>query len=497
MLEYRGVKPYIAIACVVVLCSLTAGVKASDWRLAQNLDRVLSSPALDGAFVGILSVDLLTDRILYSRNADFLFLPASNQKLLTTAAALNRFGPDFTYATELYSSGSIAADSVFRGDLVIVGTGDPSLSKSFGVDPDSLFLSWADSLKQRGIAKIDGRVMADESAFDRERLGYGWDWHYLSSWYAPEISALSCYGNSVTVEVDPGKRVGDETDIKVSPRTSYVSVDNGAYTSVAGSESAVSVRRKPGTNQVSVAGSLALDGGSRSYRVSVSDPALFFAHRVTEVLRQGSIAVAGEPGVCGGDCERSVLLWSHHSPHMESIVTVTNRLSSNLGGEMLLKTLGAEAYGRGTFEDGCRAVKAYLSSIGVDTSSLHSADGSGLSRRNLVSPRILVEVLKACWETDSTRVFYNSLPISGVCGTLENRMQDTLLLGRIHAKTGTLDQTSVLAGYLVTTRGRPLAFALMTNHFVETSSKIRSVEEEVISALVRYRPRYSPPWERR
>jgi D-alanyl-D-alanine carboxypeptidase/D-alanyl-D-alanine-endopeptidase (penicillin-binding protein 4) len=231
--------------------------------------------------------------------------------------------------------------------------------------------------------------------------------------------------------------------------------------------------------------------------MSVSDPALFFTQRLTEVLKSASIDVKGDPVVCDGVCPRKVLFLSHESAELESLVGVTNRMSANLSAEMLLKRMGAEVFDNGTFEDGSRAVKAYISAIGMDSSKLHSVDGSGLSRRNLVSPSMLVELLRANWKKDSVGGLFASLPVSGSLGTLANRMREAPVAGRVRAKTGTLDQTSSLAGYVVTTRGRPIAFALMSNHFVDDLNKVRSLEEEIAGVLVRYRPRHSRPWERR
>jgi D-alanyl-D-alanine carboxypeptidase/D-alanyl-D-alanine-endopeptidase (penicillin-binding protein 4) len=465
--------------------------------MARSLDRVLSDSTLDGAFVGLLVADLRTGRTLYSRNADFLFMPASNQKLLTTAAALHWLGPEFRFATGVYGTDSVDTDSVLRGDLVIVGSGDPSFSKTHGVNPDSVFHSWVDSLRAKGLRRIDGSVVADESAFDRNRLGYGWDWHYLSFWYAPEISALSCYDNSVIVQVNPGRSPGAGVDVNVLPRTSYVSVENKCRTAAAACKPGLSIWREPGTNKICLSGSLAVGSGNRSYRMSVSDPALFFAHRLTEVLKSSHFEVRGEPAVCDGACPRKILFLSHQSANLESLVGVTNRMSANLSAEMLLKRMGAEVFDGGTFEDGSRAVKAYISAIGMDSSKLHSVDGSGLSRRNLVSPSILVELLRANWESDSVRGLFASLPVAGSLGTLANRMREAPVAGRVRAKTGTLDQTSSLAGYVVTARGRPIAFALMSNHFVEDLDKIRALEEEIAAVLARYRPRHRRPWERR
>lgn len=474
----------------LIFYSLVGFAQCSEWRLARNLDRILKSSGLRRAFVGVMVEDLKTGRVLYSRNEDFLFIPASNEKLLTTTASLHWFGPDFTYCTQVYATGTVSTDSALDGNLVVVGSGDPTFSETFGINPDSVFSSWAESLKIRGVYRIAGSVVTDESLFDRERLGYGWDWHYLSYWYAAEVSALSYNDNSVQIDVLPGDSVGATASVLLSPRTSYAKLTGTVLTSSPGTGASVDIRRTPSTNEICISGSLAVDQEMKSFRVSVSDPALFYAHRFTEILKENSIEVDGEAFVCDSTPVSATLLFSHYSPELESIIGVTNKGSENLSAEMLFKTMGAQAYGEGTFENGARAVKSYLATIGIDTSRCISVDGSGLSRRNLVSPRALVKLLHANFTGGALT---NSLPVSGSAGTLESRMEREPLAGRVYAKTGTLDQTSALSGYIMALSGRPVAFALMTNHFVEEIGVIKSLEDEVCRALVHYSPRSFGP----
>jgi D-alanyl-D-alanine carboxypeptidase/D-alanyl-D-alanine-endopeptidase (penicillin-binding protein 4) len=455
---------------------------------------VLASPLLKQAFVGIVVEDLSTGRILYSKNEDRLFLPASNEKLLTTAAALHWLGPDYRYATKVCATGIIDSTGVLHGDLVIVGSGDPSFSRAFGRDPDSIFFSWADSLKSKSVKRIEGSVLADESLFDSERLGYGWDWHYLSSWYAGEVSALSYGAGSVEIEVAPGDSAGAEGSILLSPQTSYMKVKGSVVTALPGTSSSVSVSRMPFTNEITVSGAVPVGEEKTSWRVSVSQPEVFFVHRLTEILKADSIEVSGEPGVCDSTRKQgSSLLFTHYSPLLDSIVNVTNRWSENLCAEMLFKTVGAKASGKGTFETGARAVEEYLHTIGIDTSSCVVVDGSGLSRRNLVTPRDMVKLLDANIGRENTGVLPNSLPVSGSSGTLSERMKERPLAGRIHAKTGSLDQASALTGYAVSATGRPVAFSMLTNHFPENALLVKSLEDSVCTVLVNYRARSNAP----
>ena len=451
---------------------------------------MLENSGLHRALVGVMVEDLKTGRVLYSRNEDLLFIPASNEKLLTAAASLHWLGSDFMYCTQVYTTATLSSDSVLEGNLLVVGSGDPSFSETFGINPDSVFSSWAESLKTRGVHRIAGSVVTDESLFDKERLGYGWDWHYLSYWYAAEVSALSYNDNSVQIDVFPGDSVGATASVLLSPRTSYAKLTGTVLTSSPGTGTSVDIRRTPSTNEICISGSLAVDQEMRSFRVSISDPALFFAHRFTEILKEESIEVDGEPFVCDPTPISATLLFSHYSPELKSIVGVMNKGSENLSAEMLFKTTGAKVYGEGTFENGARAVKSYLATIGIDTSGCISVDGSGLSRRNLVSPRALVKLLQANFTAGALT---NSLPVSGSAGSLENRMGKEPLVGRVYAKTGTLDQTSALSGYVMALSGRPVAFALFTNHFVEEIGVIKSLEDEVCRALVHYSPRSFGP----
>ncbi len=475
---------------------MTGRVEGSDWRLAQNLDRVLSESALEGAFVGVLVQDLETGRVLYEKNADLLFIPASSQKLLTTAASLYWLGADYRFRTSLYALDSVGSDSVLYGDLVVRGSGDPAFSGSFGIDPDSVFLTWADSLRVRGISKIKGSLKADESAFDRARLGYGWDWHYLSRSYAPEVSALSYNDNSIAIRVSPGARAGSPAFARLNPEATFIAIENSAVTSYPGVETALSIERKAFSNEICVSGSLAVGRPEESRRVSVHDPAFLFADRLRAALEQKSVAVDGGPAVSPEPPDAGEELFSYYSPALESIVCVTNRMSMNLAAEMLFKTIGGAAFEEGTFGNGARAVGVYMSRIGVDSSAFICVDGSGLSRRNLVSPRALVRVLRAEWSREGDGSFVRSLAVSGSPGTLETRMNSPSLSGRIKAKTGTLDQTSALCGYVSSISGRSIAFAMLSNHFASDLGAVRAVEEELCEALVRYRHPHPRPWEK-
>jgi D-alanyl-D-alanine carboxypeptidase/D-alanyl-D-alanine-endopeptidase (penicillin-binding protein 4) len=497
MLKYGGVRLCLSTACtLIVLCSLTGDVGGSDWRLARNLDRILSEPALEGAFVGVFVLDLETGRVLYQKNPDLLFIPASCQKLLTTAASLYWLGPDYRFRTSFGTPDSVGSDSVLYGDLLVRAGGDPSFSESFGIDPDSLFLTWADSLRAEGIGRIKGSLKVDESAFDRARLGYGWDWHYLSRSYAPEVSAFSYNDNSVLLRVSPGARAGIPAVVGIHPEASFIALENDAVTSDTGGETALSVERKALSNEICVSGSLAVGRAGESRRVSVHDPALLFAERLELALEQKSMAVEGGALVCGQPSGAGQEIFSYYSPALESIVCVTNRMSMNLSAEMLFKTIGGVAFEEGTFENGARAVGVYMSRIGVDSSAFVCVDGSGLSRRNLVSPRALVWVLRAEWSENGGGPFVRSLPVSGSPGTLEGRMKSPSISGRIRAKTGTLDQTSALSGYVSSISGRHIAFAMLSNHFASDLNAVRAVEEELGETLVRYRPSHLGPWEK-
>jgi D-alanyl-D-alanine carboxypeptidase/D-alanyl-D-alanine-endopeptidase (penicillin-binding protein 4) len=290
--------------------------------------------------------------------------------------------------------------------------------------------------------------------------------------------------------VRPGSKVGDPASVTVVPDTTYLSVQNTCTTADSASAENVSVDRSAGQNIIRVSGTVPLNYHSvkPEESITVDDPALFACHTLTEMLRQDGIDVKGIP--MHGQSAGRELVASVSSPPMSQMLRLLNKPSDNLIAECLLKTLGAEADGKGTVESGKLVELSFLKRAGADPSAIGITDGSGLSRRNCISPANLVSVLTYMYRHKNAKVFLDSLPIAGVDGTLRKRMKGTLATGNVRAKTGYLARTSCLSGFVRTKAGENLVFSIMLNNYLCTKDQAIAVQDRILDTLAKERVRF-------
>jgi D-alanyl-D-alanine carboxypeptidase/D-alanyl-D-alanine-endopeptidase (penicillin-binding protein 4) len=468
--------PRLAGAAAVTLALLASAPARPDPsrrpRLARAIDAIVSRPELAAASWGIEVRSLSTGRTLYARNAEKAFRPASNMKLVTTAAALDAYGADARLRTTVETAGRLDGLGRILGDVYLVGRGDPDLSARFAPGhPTAALEQMADALVAAGVRRIEGRLVGHEGAFSGERRGPDWAWDDFAWGYGAEVSALSFADNQVEVELTPGERVGDPAVLDVSPSFGCVTVSSSVTTSEAGparavpdDEETVSLSREPGSSEVRLSGHVPL-GGRWTGELSVSDPARCAARVFADVLEAKGVRVAGGLATSSDPLPSgSRVLALHESPTMAEIVRVVNKESQNLHAETLLRLVGTKAKGEGSLAAGREAVAAFVRGLGVPDAGWGLADGSGMSGFDLLTPRGLVALLAAMDRHPLAGAFRDSLPIAGVDGTLENRMKGTPAEGRLVAKTGSLRLARALAGYVTTTRGERLAFAIVVNN---------------------------------
>ncbi len=448
-----------------------------------GIDSILNQPALANAQYGVCVIDLTSDSVVFSRNGQKLLIPASNMKIVSTAASLCYLGPEYRYLTRLCIQGAVKGQTL-HGNLVVIGGGDPTLT----TDAIQQFVR---TLKMRGIRTVTGNIIIDDSFFTElglhgngftyERLPVGWAWHYLDARYAAEISALSVNKNYVNVVMEPTSP-GEYARVYIDPRTDYMQLVNRMKT-IQGKDSII-IYRTPGMNVIHVDGGIG-DKRTRTIPVSVMDPARYAGHLFQQTLEDSGIIVHGavimideldETVMAHGSrvCIDSVI-----SPALVDILHETNVESVNLYAETLLKTLGARYYHEGSFNKGIMIMKRFLRLCGADTSGVSLWDGSGLSRHNLISPYILTLVLRYMYLSKYSEMYINLLPSSGE-GTLEYRFND--LDGDVRAKTGSLHAVSCLSGYLRVT-GHVYCFSLMFNNFTCSRKIVEQVQEDIIRAL--------------
>ncbi len=446
--------------------------------LNLRIESILEDSTLYQSRTGLKVVFLQTGDVLYEKNSHLLFHPASNEKLLTTAAALKKLGPDFAFRTTLSCDTASFMDSTLAGNLYLKGFADPSLATED--------LWWmVRKLKELGLKRITSDLICDESYLDDVYFGSGWMWDDVSSKYWPPIGALTVNRNCVNVTVAPGVNVGDSLRVRLDPPTDYMKIENHGVT-VAPTDTtmleAFEVERKwrERENIVKIEGGLAPGTAKEDFIIEVVEPALYTGTLFTELLSQEGIRFSGtvSKGVLP---DTTTDLVAHRSAPLTNLVAHTNKESDNLYAELLLKTLGAEIKGEpGTGDKGISVIYEFLHEIGLDSTTFEVADGSGVSRYNVISPNHIIELLKAMHEAFQVQAeFKASLPIAGVDGTLENRMQGTAAEGILRAKTGTLRGVSSLSGYTTTADDELLAFSIMTEHFTVSTSKIKSIEDQI------------------
>jgi D-alanyl-D-alanine carboxypeptidase/D-alanyl-D-alanine-endopeptidase (penicillin-binding protein 4) len=444
------------------------------------LNKFIDDDRLNGAFVGVLIEDIVADSAIYSHNSDLKFSTASNLKLFTSAAAIELLGPDYRFITSFYVNGDISDKGELKGDLIIAGGGDPLISGRFRGTITEVLEFWADSLSAKGINKIKGDLVTDNTFFKSDALAPGWSQDDLTYWYACPISALSFNDNCVDLHVYPARKINEKCLITINPQTDYIKIINNTTTCGAGLDNTFDFYRYPGTNTVEFFGGIAIDDtdGVIDY-VSVDKPNLYCAGVFKDVMAKNGIKVKGRVLDIGSNDLPSkyqyrnlVRLFAWRSEPMSLVISVINKNSQNFFAEQTLKTIGAEICGSGSFEASTKIVRDWLESIGITTGDISYNDGSGLSYMNLAKPSAIVKLLEYMYDSPNFEAYYESLAIPGVDRSVRHRMAGQTLAEKMRTKTGSIANTRTFAGYLTTRSGRLLAFSLMVNNHSVDDSEI-------------------------
>src|SRR5262245_14853489 len=466
--------------------------------LQRDIDAILAAPALDRGYWGVLVKSLRSGDTLYARNAQKLMMPASNMKIVTLAVAAERLGWDYTYETQILGVGAID-NGVLAGDLVVVGSGDPSLGVADGMAA-RVFDDWSAQLKARGVRTIRGRVIGDDNTFDDEELGFGWSWDDLPDDYAAGVSALQFNENAARVTIVPGPHAGDSAGVELSPAGTGLTIDNRLTTTAAGAPTSIAMRRLPGSARLELRGSIPAEAPPAARVVSVDNPTLFAAAALREALVARGIDVRG-PAVDIDEIENppkrrdGILLASYRSPPLSVLAVRLMKVSQNLYAETLLKTLGigmeSDASGScacgATAAAGRAAVQATLQNWGVAGESIIQRDGSGLTRYDYVTADALVAILVHVDGDGRLRApFEASLPIAGRDGTIANRMKGTAAEGNARAKSGSMSNVRSLSGYVNGAAGEPLVFAIIANNFETTADVINRATDAIVVRLAQF-----------
>ena len=465
-------------------------------ELRARLETVLNNPDLAPSQMAVKVVSLDTGRTLFEENGAKLLHPASNMKIYTVAAALDRLGPDYRFKTSAYAPSMPDASGTIRGDLIIYGRGDPSFAASFNNgDYYRAIDDFAARIAAAGVKRVEGNIVGDESYFTGGRFGYGWEWDDLQWYFGAEVSALTVNDNALDLFVRPGQQVGAQAVVVTGPVTPAVQIVNRATTSPRGTRRDLTVHRPLGTNVIEVSGTvpLGLDLTDKGLvgSVAVPNPALVFVYMLRSALASKGVVVTGQSLVADAGTRKSqplrveslAELASVQSPPLSVIAAQTMKPSQNLYTELLLRTLGKVSVPAGAVsltertsaDDGVEAVKTFLRGAGIEPrSQFVMADGSGLSRHNYITADATVRLLTYMTTHRHAAAFRESMPVAGVDGTLKTRLRDTPAQGNLRAKTGTINAVASLSGYVTSAAGERLVFSIILNNYPEESSSRRS-----------------------
>ena len=425
--------PFALTACVAMMRTVHPPSPRAELR--HLIDSLTTQPEFRNAQWGVLIVNPRTGDTLYSKNAGKLFIPASNMKIITSAAALTLLGPEYTYKTTFLTNGEVR-DSLLDGDLLVIGRGDPTVSDRMRMLATTVMDALADSVRAHGIRQIGGSIARVGNAFPDSVYGYGWQWDDLGEYYGAGVDELIFNEGMAPTKLRP----------------------------------------PPDTVRDSL------------YSGPARDPAKAYLDALKDGLVRKGIAV--DAGVRDGILPTPMkmdTLFKLSSPALRDILPAMMKKSQNQIAEIMLRTIGLERAGIGTADTARKIVGEQLLAWGVQPDGFLIRDGSGLSDNDLLTPETIVRVLDRIQRDTAFATYYNAMPIAGVDGTLDKRMKGTPAEGNVRAKTGTLSKARNLSGYVTTADGERLIFSVLANNTTTPGSMVTDVADQIGAALATYR----------
>lgn len=476
---------FVPIALLITATAATPAVEAQRTpELSRNVNRAVVGAKKVAGAVGVHIVDFATGEDVYSYRADTLHIVASNTKLATSAAALDRLGPGHYIETPVLVAGEVDSSGRLDGDLAVVGGGDPNLSgRQYLGDPYGPFRDWAAALEARGIRRIAGDVVLVHGLFDDQIVHPDWPENQLDRWYEAPVEALSFSDNCVLVKVSPARSAGAPAAVETVPDLARFRVRSTAKT-IGSRQSSVRIARGGEPAVLEVHGQIRRGAESVDRWVAVRDPVGYFGAALIAALAEEGIEIEGEARAM----ERLPTAgWRPVTIHRSDLLTtleVVNKRSQNFYAESVLKLLGARRCDDGSWRGGLAVVAEYLAEIGIAPGTYTMADGSGMSRNNRFTPRQMTTLLSSAARQRHGDAFLRTLPISGERGlSWSKRLAKPPYRGNVLAKTGTLNGVSTLSGIAKGRSGRRFAFSILLNA-AGPSWRSKSAQDAIVRALI-------------
>jgi D-alanyl-D-alanine carboxypeptidase/D-alanyl-D-alanine-endopeptidase (penicillin-binding protein 4) len=489
-------KSLLSCCALLLAASTTLGAQS----LAERLDRRLDGPGLDRLLWGVAVTDL-DGHLLFGRNADRLFIPASNTKLVVSITANMLLGPGFSVRTSVYGSGPVA-NGVLQGDVVLYGRGDPTFSNRCydadttkpGVcdhDPAAKLRQLAEQLRDRGVRVIAGDIIGDGSYFTPQIIHPGWEVYDLGWWYAAPVSGLGFNDNAVDVREIAGDSAGTIPDLIMTPDLGAFALDNRAETGARGARRSFDIFRSSDGLTYLATGILPAGSAPRNESAAVADPNRYAALAFRHELLAAGILVRGETrSTVDSFTYRSIrstapLAEAGSRPFKDWLYPILSS-SQNWFAEMTLKQLGRQFGTAGSWEEGRRVERRFLiDSVGIDSTEFSLQDGSGLASNNFVTPLAFTKLLTYARKHANFAAINGGLPQSGKPGTLRDRFAGTPAATAVHAKTGSISGVNTLSGFVERADGKVLVFSVMANHHTLGSARMIAAIDSVVVELAK------------
>lgn len=444
-------------------------------ELQRDIQSLIDNPDYFNSIIGISIVSIDNGETIFKKNDTKNFIPASTAKIMTSAAALEYLGKDFRFTSSVYLDGKIESNGEFTGNIIIRGSGDPSMSKAFMENPSEILDKWAAALDSIGIKSIRGNIIGDDNYFDDVYYGPGWSWDDMIYPFSAQVNSLSIYDNKIDIIIESPDSINQSPHITCIPDNNYTSIINSIRTGSESDMTDINPFKDDNTNIIELEGVIKYNKQKKEksvISVSVTNPTLFFLNLFKSAIERKNIKFRGalidiDDWNQKFSYSNAQAICSHSSPPLSEIIKELNKNSNNLVAEMLFKTIAKENTGKGSFQKAAEQISKFCVKIGISPENMSIADGSGLSRYNLISPRYQTALLSFIHRASYKTEFINSLACPGETGTLKNRMIRTKAENNLWAKTGSMNAVSTLAGYVQTKDSELLAFSIMImNHTV-------------------------------